>query len=494
MSIFGGVDQVEFDKFKSQVSQKIATLESEIRQKATDSEETAKSAAINAAAHEAEAKKYVTDVRTIVKELEEIRNEYASDFELIRQKSAAIEQGLERLDSDLISTHKLYDVFVQNKTHLDEQISAISEKAQAANVLYEKTKELPVALSQANDSIQEVHTLIERIRTIQSQAISRASEIEGLHKKVFGEDVEDEGKNLHINGLLDELERTYVDLSKRAEAITDNIDHTLREIEIKYDQVIDAKRLEFKEILETASLRYDAIDEQLKGLLPGAMAAGLSAAYEEKKREELESMLKFERAFKHAILALVAISLIPIAVDICQLVFQGKELAQVIKDTPNLVVAILPIYFPVLWLAYSTNKKLNLSKRLIEEYTHKAVLGKTFSGLSNQIETLPHQGAVKEELRTRLLFNVLQVSAENPGKLITNYNKSDHPLMEAVENSAKLSDALDALSKIPGFSSIAKKIAEKTEEFLKAQSEKVETGLSTNEVLEVNTDASNTNK
>ena len=163
--------------------------------------------------------------------------------------------------------------------------------------------------------------------------------------------------------------------------------------------------------------------------------------------------------------------------------WKGADLIQVIQDTPNLIISILPLYFPVLWLAYSTNKKLNLSKRLIEEYTHKAVLGKTFSGLSNQIETLPHESAVKDELRTRLLFNVLQVSSENPGKLITNYQKSDHPLMEALENSAKLSESVDALTKIPGLSSIAKKLSEKSDEIFRTQQKKVDTGLAAQEAL-----------
>ena len=129
------------------------------------------------------------------------------------------------------------------------------------------------------------------------------------------------------------------------------------------------------------------------------------------------------------------------------------------------------------------SKKANLSKRLIEEYTHKSVLGKTFSGLSNQIETLQNQGAVEEELRTKLLFNILQVSAENPGKLITDYNNSDHPIMDALEKSSKLSESLETLAKIPGLSAIAKRLSEKSDIELRRQGDKVDTGLKANERL-----------
>ena len=131
----------------------------------------------------------------------------------------------------------------------------------------------------------------------------------------------------------------------------------------------------------------------------------------------------------------------------------------------------------MLWLAYSSNKRINLSKRLIEEYTHKAVLGMTFDGLSNQVETLSCEENVRSELRTKLLFSLLQVSSENPGKLITNYEKSDHPIMEALENSSKLSDSIKTLERIPGFKSLAKTLSDKSDKILSNESEKVSRGL-----------------
>ena len=147
------------------------------------------------------------------------------------------------------------------------------------------------------------------------------------------------------------------------------------------------------------------------------------------------------------------------------------------SNTPSLILSILPLYLPILWLAHSSGKKLNLSKRLIEEYTHKMVLGKTFAGLTKQIES--EEDDVKNELRTKLLFNLLQVSSENPGKLITDYQRSDHPLMEALENSSRLSSSIEVLNRIPGFSSLAKKLSARQDEILSGQARKVKDGLST---------------
>ncbi len=120
------------------------------------------------------------------------------------------------------------------------------------------------------------------------------------------------------------------------------------------------------------------------------------------------------------------------------------------------------------FLYYSTNKKGNLSKRIIEEYTHKEVLSKTFEGLSNQIENIKDEN-ISSDLRIKLLYNILEVNSENPGKLISDYNKSDHPVMDALDKSIKLSNAVTKLAKIPGFSKLAVALDHKSKAIIKEQ-------------------------
>jgi len=158
------------------------------------------------------------------------------------------------------------------------------------------------------------------------------------------------------------------------------------------------------------------------------------------------------------------------------MLIQGKSLETTILQIPRLVLAILPLYVPILWVAYSTNKKINLSKRLIEEYTHKEVLSKTYEGLSEQISSLDSSKASKD-LRTKLLYNILEVSSENPGKLISNYDKSDHPLMDALEKSVQLTNAVDKLDRIPGLSKIATYLDKKTDKILASEGVKAERGI-----------------
>jgi hypothetical protein len=210
-------------------------------------------------------------------------------------------------------------------------------------------------------------------------------------------------------------------------------------------------------------------------LLPKALTAGLSAAYDEKVVTESVYLNSYKNTFSRAILGLVAISLIPFAIDVYLLLGLQKDLLQVLSDTPKLIISILPLYLPVLWIAYSANKKQNLSKRLIEEYTHKGVLSKTFEGLQKQINDL--DDGISEELRVKLLFNLLHVNSENPGKLISDYNTTDHPLMDALNKSSSLGDAIDKLNNIPGFSKIVSSLQKRQKNIILEEDKKVSEGI-----------------
>ena len=95
---------------------------------------------------------------------------------------------------------------------------------------------------------------------------------------------------------------------------------------------------------------------------------------------------------------------------------------------------IVPIYAPVVWVGLTSSKKVNQSKRLIEEYAHKEAISKTYEGLSREVGKLDDE----ENLKERLLFNIISTSAENPGKLIQGFNKPDYPMLEIIDKFTKL--------------------------------------------------------
>ncbi|WP_248743324.1 MULTISPECIES: hypothetical protein [unclassified Pseudomonas] len=480
-----GVDPAEFEKFKREVKGQLDALLQEVRLKASDSDDAARAAAERVLETEKRIKSVDADVTSALGILEGYVSEAKSDLDKLKAAGAKSEENGQLIQSVL-----------QSSKVVSSQVSELKDSAAKAceeiNTDFSIVKSALVEAAKLPEQVEVVKKLLDTSTTVSgdidgllSHSLKRKSEIDELHRKIIGSDIKSsDGTVEHVDGLQDILKKSYSEIEAKVLSLEESLSHLVVSITEQHEEQLGKDKLDFENLVTASSERYAAVNDQLMGLLPGAMAAGLSAAYENKKNDEIKSLEKYESTFKFAIALMVLVSLIPFGVDTYQLVGQGADLVQVIKNTPSLIVAILPLYFPVLWFAYSSSKKLNLSKRLIEEYTHKAVLGGTFSGLSNQIESLPRESVVRDELRTRLLFNLLQVSSENPGKLITDYNKSDHPLMDALENSAKLSDSIETLSKLPGFSAIANKLAARTEEILNNETKKVVDGLAAQDELE----------
>jgi hypothetical protein len=475
----------EFDAFTDQTDEKIRQLKHAIETKISDSEETIHAAAEVASQFlvtlkerevfvensleilktcQDQASDGLTKIRTVVSNVEATQ----AELEGVLNKITEIQEEANETNGEIHT----FSVEAENKlTQIRQTIEACSTLPDSI----EETKEYLKISKQLNDDIQ----------TLRDHSVKRKGEVDELHKAIFGQNITStDGQEEHVAGLKDQLETSYREISSQVNKLTSNVKSLTDSITDEFKQKQQAQFDEFQLLLTDSKLQITNITNEINHLLPGGLAAGLSSAYEKKKNDEVNSLQVSETGFKNAIWGLIAVSLIPFCVDVYLLGWQNNDLLQVIKNTPNLIVSIFPIYFPILWFAYSANKKINLSKRLIEEYTHKEVLGKTFSGLSNQVDSLNHGDSVKNELRTRLLFNLLQVSAENPGKLITDYNKADHPLMEALENSSKLSDSMEKVAKIPGLSALAKKIMMGNEKVLSTQKQKIAKGLEMQEVIE----------
>lgn len=479
-----GVDPAVYEKFATHVEGRLGELERRIT--ATTNESAAEAQSVVEGLREQ--KQYIDSLanemksaldeidfakREVEKKSQEVTNlqdEFISDAALLKSKSFSAQEIFDKLQSADQSTTEVVD--------------NVQSSLERANSLLAQTEVIPEKLEALSKQMTDVNAQSENIKSLLSHSLKRKGDIDEVYKSIFGHEISDEnGISERVDGLYDELKNSFDGFSKRIDNLDATVNQAIDSIEAEQNEAREGQKKIFEQLIAESKAEFGEVSNELKSLMPGALAAGLSAAYEEKKDEEAKFLLSHEKSFRHAVAGLVAISFIPFAVDAYQLSV-GSAFADVLKDTPRLVISILPLYFPVLWLAYSSNKRLNLSKRLIEEYTHKSVLGKTFSGLSNQIDSLPHEGAVKDELRTRLLFNVLQVSSENPGKLITDYNKTDHPLMDVLEKSAKLSDSVDALSKIPGLSALTKLLTSKREALLRDQSVKIENGLSASDGTE----------
>ncbi|MFA6714744.1 MAG: hypothetical protein WCS27_05170, partial [Victivallaceae bacterium] len=198
--------------------------------------------------------------------------------------------------------------------------------------------------------------------------------------------------------------------------------------------------------------------------------------YAEKRKEEEAVREKYQESFKSSILVLTMITLIPFTFSNYLIWLSGKSLNEVLVMLPNIILVVLPLYIPCFWWAFSANMKEKLSKRLVEEYTHKESLTKTFQGFAREIDNIDDE-SVHHDLRIRLLYNLLEVSAENPGKLILNYNRSDNPIFEALDKSRGLANSIEKIGKIPGINILFAKVQRNREEQKQLFEKDVKTGI-----------------
>jgi hypothetical protein len=342
----------------------------------------------------------------------------------------------------------------------DEVATALEEAAEQL----ESSKEVVVKIGELKLSAD---SLTSKITTIHSQVAKRSQELNDLHDEVFGYIYKDTetGEETETLGLKVELETSYNQLKKSAA----DLDKELASLK-------NRKTEEFKDFEKIQSEEFEQIKGKIRGLLPQAMTAGLSHAYEEKRKSEENEGKAAAKTFWLSILLLLAISILPVIVSLYSFLHDSMKLDQIIHNLPQVVLAILPLYAPAFWFAISASKRIKLAKRLTEEYAHKEALSKTFEGLSTQIANLPDNKASRE-LKVKLLYNIISASSDNPGKLISDYNSSDNPILEVLDKSLSLSKSLEKISSIPGIGRILKKVEQSREEKLDIIEESVDENI-----------------
>jgi hypothetical protein len=455
----------ELLKIQDQLSETITSLSS-IKDELDKYEKSIPDEVKSAKANAGTITKFKNQAASTKEEITKIFERVNSDYNSVELQASIVKDHAEKVTEIFRSATLLSGKITESYDHVIE----LDEHFENLDTIIEKI-----------DSLEEQSKNITEIKDRTSQLLANAQkqhkEINDIHRKIFGYTYDDEetGTKQTVSGLRHELEKSYSEIKIKIDSTEDDIENLSNKCNLEIKNTIEQNDEKIKTKISQWQTEHDEILATIRSLLPGALTAGLSVAFSEKKNAELAEQNDLTKKFSGVIASLATISLIPVCVS---LYFIPQGIEKAISLLPQLVSAVLPVYFPVLWLAYSYNKRLNLSKRLVEEYTHKEVLSKTFEGLSSQIDSIDSK-QISSELRIKLLYNLLNVSSENPGKLISDYNKSDHPILDVMEKSSKLSDAVESLAKIPGMSAIGTLIAKKTEKILAVETKKVEDGLAT---------------
>lgn len=373
-------------------------------------------------------------------------NQLLSDVTAIKEsivaKQIVVEQTVEALN--------------ENSTNLESKLEKIEEILEEYPNLDENIDALNSQLETSQESSSKISTLLKGIT-------EKKNEIDEMYFEIAGYDEknEDSGELEHVDGLKDKLEEQYSGLEQK-----------LKDLKSSFDKLLLEKTNETKKVILEWTEKYNALNRKIESLLPNALTAGLSSAYSDKKENEIKIYNNLKIQFNWGIGGLIIISLVSVFISI-YFIKTGTSFREVITILPNIAAAVIPLYIPMLWFTFAANKKLNLSKRLIEEYTHKEVISKTFEGLSAQIENL-EDSDISRDLRLKLLFNLLEISTENPGKLISDYKSSDHPLLEVLKHQAKFEQALAKAKDYPGINQLNELVVNGKHKVLKRKKEQME--------------------
>jgi hypothetical protein len=454
---------------QSQIEE-IELLKEKIQQP-SENQQIAQQAARSAAQHKGKIQRTKDDVENLCQEIQKISSELSLLLENTKETVQNLDGKIKSYDNTFNRGEELFNEINTMHQNLEEKINDTIE-------LFEKNNDLEDRINNATEQLESFNEIESRAQGILKNITTSHAKVKELRDEILGYDTENEdGESQRIDGIKDQLESTYVVLKSNITELNDYLTDIDSNSKISYQSLLEDAKSKTEECIKKQENQYSEVYQKIITLLPAALTTGLSAAYNEKITSESSELVNHNKTFSNAIKWLVCISFIPFLADLYLLVVLEKDLVSVISETPKLVLSILPLYFPILWMAYSSNKKMNLSKRLIEEYTHKGVLSKTFEGLATQIEELG-DSETSNELRVKLLFNLLHVNSENPGKLISDYKTTDHPLMDALEKSVKLGDAIEKLKNIPGFTKLTAKLERESQDILKDADNKASKAMS----------------
>lgn len=448
--------------------QDIVTLKNEVKKKTSDYEAEAKNSARQAASN-------TTRTKNILKEAQETQgqlNEFFGNIKTFKDSIPEIAELHKSAKNQKATIDTIQKEIQNSATTITEKQEKIVSELEEAETNLANAQTASEEIDNVKKTVDDLH---QKITVAHNLAINKNSEIQGVHNEIFGYTYEDEetGEEKTVSGTKEELDKAYGTLNTRQEEIAEGL-----------EELKNKTTTEHEEFLTQKDKETEGLKNKIRGLLPDAMTAGLSHAYEKKRIDEESILNKSMKTFNWSIFFLSVTALIPIAIG-CVLLYKNKSMSEVISDTPRIVFSILPIYLPLFWFAMSANRSVKLSKRLIEEYSHKETLSKTFEGLSSQINNL-YDNKVSKDLRARLLYNIINASSENPGQLIKDFQNSDNPILSVLDKSLSFSKSLEKLSSIPGIELVLQKVVKKQEQRKDSIKNAVEDSIAVNDKLESN--------
>lgn len=250
---------------------------------------------------------------------------------------------------------------------------------------------------------------------------------------------------------LENVEKVRMELATLRQAIEDtrtDAENVGRAATKKVDEVVGKAKENAASVISAYLSSQEAkcldIERKFRSILERATIASISDEFEKKRTLEESKYIVMRRWF-YGLLALFA------ALGLGMVCWNHSEVSGFavdnasplvyLKNLPHIAMFFTPVYLPLIWVVCRVNKLMNQAHRLMEEYSHKVVVSKTYLGLAKQTEDLIKKGVDSaKETNAKLLQDTIAVLCRNPNGVLDRV-RTEMPLTEAVDLVAKVASS-----------------------------------------------------
>jgi len=299
------------------------------------------------------------------------------------------------------------------------------------------------AKTQINDDQAVIATKSSHIQDAQVHADTVRAELDRLQTAATQQAMEAEGQRqraqtatdaatelltaIHAHRTTAEADATatvsFRDAAKAATAVSKTLADKAESVEstiTAYEQRLADLEAQSKVQLET-----------ITGLLPGATAAGLAHAFDDRRITFLNPGTRWQRLFIGSVASIVLLALS----GLWHVYRSGTPLTW--DELARLWVARLPIVGALVWLALHASREAALAKRLEEDYGYKATIAASFQGFQKQMAEIGSSTSESSPLG-RLCGDTLATIASPPGRIYERHRLTATPAGELAAAAAQV--------------------------------------------------------
>ena len=352
--------------------------------------------------------------QNLITELKETLSESKTTLTEIKKEYDSVEDIINSLRECENSLNEIRKFQSEYKIKAQE----VQNNLQISGQLFSKISDLA---EKSKDKDNKLNLLLQNFQSDQEK-------IKKFNDQLFGTTGPN---NKHISGIKDNLDVAY-----------NKLESDFSELKTNFDGFKSETDKEFQKFISESEQKRELLINEIRSHLPDAVAAGLSGTYRKKAADESNANKLNLYYFIGILVIIFFIACAPLL--LCNYLMNiNKSVEEIINILPYIYMLSFPLYIPFIWIGIHFNKKINLGRKLHEEYSYKAVISEAITGLSEQIKNIKNDDFY-EKIYEKLILLIITASEDNPSKYIRQYDKIDNPLLEILSNPKKIKEIMSS--------------------------------------------------